>query len=334
VPSRLLLSGVLIVGVMDAAGSAAPDGGVAEVNGTRLHYESRGRGAAIVLVHGGLVDSRQWDDQMAPLARRSRVVRYDLRGFGRSSAPTGPFSPIEDLRALLDFLAIDRASVVGLSLGGIVAAEFALEYPARVDRLVLVGSGLRGDRQPPDEKSLNAYRVGAREGADKYFEAFLESDLLAGVRRRPDARARMRTMMVENFKALAYLAPGTLLYPATPTADRLGDIKAPTLVVIGSLDGAALRLAHARSSSRARAITRRWRRRGNSTAHCSRSCTRADRRSSRDCAPARTHSRETPQSHRRRRRRRRLRCFRAAVDVLWPRRTGRRHCAADSHACP
>jgi hypothetical protein len=100
---------------------------------------------------------------------------------------------------------------------------------------------LRGDTQPPDEKSLNAYRVGAREGADRYFEAFLQADLLAGVRNRPAVRERMRLMMTDNFKALAYLAPGTLLYPATPTIRRLGDIHAPTLVMIGSLDSPSLR---------------------------------------------------------------------------------------------
>jgi len=235
----VVLCGALI-GCASGAAAAATASGVAGVNGTRLYYETRGRGRAVVLIHGGLVDSRQWDDQMAPLAKQHRVVRYDLRGFGRSAAPSGPFSPIDDLRALFDFLKIDRATLVGLSLGGIIAADFALEYPDRVDRLVLSGPGLRGDTQPPDEKSLNAYRLGAREGAAKYFAAFLESDLLAGLRDRPQARERMRRMMTENFKALSYLAPGTLRYPDTPTIQRLGEIRAPTLVVIGALDGGAL----------------------------------------------------------------------------------------------
>ena len=211
--------------------------GFAEVNGTRLYYEAAGRGPAVVLIHGGLVDSRQWDDQMKPLAKRFRVVRYDLRGYGRSAAPTAPFSHVEDLRALMDFLKVGRASVVGLSLGGIVAADFALEHPERVERLALVGAGLRGDTQPPDEKSLNAYRTGAREGAEKYFEAFLQADLLAGVRDRPAARARMHRMMIDNFKALTYLTSGLLQYPAPKTIERLGEIRAPTLVVVGSLDG-------------------------------------------------------------------------------------------------
>ena len=65
--------------------------GFAEVNGTKLFYEARGEGPAVVLVHGGLVDGRQWDDQMGPLAQRFRVVRYDLRGYGKSAAPTGQY---------------------------------------------------------------------------------------------------------------------------------------------------------------------------------------------------------------------------------------------------
>jgi pimeloyl-ACP methyl ester carboxylesterase len=242
--SRIVLRGVascalLCVCAAASRGQAAAVGasGFAEVNGTRLYYETAGRGPAVVLLHGGLNDSRLWDEQMGPLSKRFRVVRYDLRGFGRSNAEPVEFWPTEDLRALLDFLKIGRATLVGLSLGGIVAADFALEHPERVGRLVLVGPGLRGFKTTPDEKTLNAYRVGASEGAERYFDAFLGSDLLAGLRDRPRARERMRRMMVENYKAHAYVRAGHSQSPEPPTAERLGQIKAPTLVVVGSLDG-------------------------------------------------------------------------------------------------
>jgi pimeloyl-ACP methyl ester carboxylesterase len=239
--SRIVLSVLALCVLLSACAvvraQSKPASGFAEVNGTKLFYETAGRGQAVVLIHGGLVDSRQWDDQMKPLAKRFRVVRYDMRGYGKSDAPSAPFSHIEDLRALLDFLKIEKATVVGLSLGGIVAADFALEHPDRTERLVLVGAGLRGDTQPPDEKSLNAYRAGAREGAEKYFEAFLQADLLAGLRKRPAARERMHAMMIDNFKALTYLTSGLLQYPEPKTIERLDKIKAPTLVIIGSLDG-------------------------------------------------------------------------------------------------
>ncbi|HEX8285324.1 MAG TPA: alpha/beta fold hydrolase [Pyrinomonadaceae bacterium] len=216
--------------------------GFAEVNGTRLYYESRGRGPAVVLLHGGLNDSRLWDAQMGPLSKRFRVVRYDLRGFGRSNAERVEFWPTEDLRALLDFLKIEKATLVSLSLGSIVAADFALEHPERVERLVFVGAGLRGAGLPPDEGAVAARRVGEKEGAEKYFEAFLKSDLLVGLRTRPKAREAMRRMMVENYKANAYVSAGYSQSPEPPTAERLGQIKAPTLVVVGSLDGKNLQI--------------------------------------------------------------------------------------------
>jgi 3-oxoadipate enol-lactonase len=212
------------------------ESGFAEVNGTRLYYEAAGEGPAVVLVHGGLVDSRLWDAQMRPLSKRFRVVRYDLRGYGRSAAPTGEYYPTEDLRALLDHLKIDKATFVGLSLGSIVSADFALEYPARVERLVLVSSGLRGAKLPPDERAAAARRVAASEGMGRYFEEFLKSDMLAGVRDRPAAREAMRRMMVENYKADAYIRAGLPQSPEPPTAQRLGRIKAPALVVVGGLD--------------------------------------------------------------------------------------------------
>lgn len=233
----IVLCAVLCVCSAARAQSTRHESGFAEVNGTRLWYEASGKGPAVVLVHGGLVNSRLWDAQMKPLSKRFRVVRYDIRGYGRSQAPTGEYQMLEDLRALLDHLKIDKATLVGLSLGGIIAADFALEHPARVERLVLVGAGLRGDKQPRDERTARAYQIGAREGAEKYFEAFTESDLLAGIRNRPKARALMHTMMVDNFKAIEYLAKGWPQSPEPPTAERLAQIKTPTLVVIGSLDG-------------------------------------------------------------------------------------------------
>ncbi|MBV8855570.1 MAG: alpha/beta hydrolase [Acidobacteria bacterium] len=234
----LLCACAVAAGAQAVAGNGS---GFAEVNGTKLYYEASGKGPAVVLVHGGLVDSRLWDDQMGPLSKSFRVVRYDQRGFGKSAAPTGQYWPTEDLRALLDYLKIEKATVVGLSLGGIVAADFAFEHPERVERLVFVGSGLRGDRQPPDEKSMAAYRALASDGPEKYFETFLKADLLAGVRERPQARARMRTMMLDNYKALTYLRSGLPQSPEPPTIERLNKINFPTLVVVGSLDSINLR---------------------------------------------------------------------------------------------
>ena len=228
----------------------------AEVNGTRLSYEIVGQGPAVVLVHGGLVDSRLWDDQMNDFSKQCRVVRYDLRGFGKSAEATEPFSHIEDLRALLDFLKIERATIVGLSLGGIIAADFALEYPKRVDRLVLVGSGLRGDKQPQPKDSKLAWEAAAR-GAEPFAEVAMRSDLYGGVHPGTVIYTRLRQMLLDNFKAVSTFRPGFLKYPEPPTIERLESINVPTLVVIGSRDAQNLKnIAHllAKKIHRARMV--------------------------------------------------------------------------------
>ncbi|HEY0173720.1 MAG TPA: alpha/beta fold hydrolase [Pyrinomonadaceae bacterium] len=230
-----LLCAGAVAGV--AQSGVKPASGFAEVNGTRLYYESAGGGPAVVLVHGGLVDGRLWDAQMGPLSKRLRVVRYDLRGFGRSAAATEPFSHIEDLRALLDFLKIERASLVGLSLGGIIAADFALEHTGRVERLVLVGPGLRGDRQPPPKDAAAAVEAMSR-GAEAFADATMTRELYAAVRPGSGAYKLLRRMLLDNFKALPTFR--LLKYPEPPTAERLGQIKMPTLVVVGGRDGGNL----------------------------------------------------------------------------------------------
>jgi pimeloyl-ACP methyl ester carboxylesterase len=236
---RVVTACALLCACAVAAGARARAGegsGFAEVNGAKLYYEALGKGPAVVLVHGGLVDSRLWDDQMRPLSKRFRVVRYDLRGYGRSAAATGPFSHLEDLRGLLDLLGIEKATLVGLSLGGIIAADFALEHPARVSRLVLAGPGLRGDKQPPPQDAAAAIEA-MKQGAEAFADATMRRELYAAVRPGTRAHARLRLMLLDSFKSLSALRPGFLKYPDPPTAERLSDIKAPTLVIIGSRDG-------------------------------------------------------------------------------------------------
>jgi 3-oxoadipate enol-lactonase len=246
-PSRTLPRVVALCVVLCAAcvavcarPSAKSASGFAEVNGTKLYYETTGKGPAVVLIHGGLVDSRLWDEQMRPLSKRFRVVRYDLRGFGRSAAATESFSHLEDLRGLLDFLKIEKATLVGLSLGGVIAADFALEHPERVERLVLVGAGLRGDKQPPPADAARALEVVSR-GPEAFADATMTRALYAAVRPGSAAHTRLRRMLLDNFKTISTPRPGFVKYPEPPTAERLGDIKAPTLVVIGGEDAPNLK---------------------------------------------------------------------------------------------
>jgi pimeloyl-ACP methyl ester carboxylesterase len=212
--------------------------GLAEVNGTRLFYEMAGRGRALVLIHGGLVDSRLWDDQFREFAKHYRVIRYDLRGFGRSGYPTTPFSHVEDLYALLKFLKVERCSLVGLSLGSMIASDFTLEHPEMVERLVLTAPGLRGSTAPRNERARAVYKVAETEGRDKAIAAWMENDFFAtGKLNNRVYEERMRAMLRDNYKTWGP-TPTQLVWnwPQKPTIERLSEIKVPTLIIIGDKD--------------------------------------------------------------------------------------------------
>lgn len=116
------------------------DTGRVAVEGGTLHYDVRGSGPPVVLLHAGGLDLTMWDPQVSALARSFRLVRYDARGHGRSTAPGGPYSTVEDLRLLLDRLGVERTALVGISMGAGVALNFATTYPERVTRLALVST--------------------------------------------------------------------------------------------------------------------------------------------------------------------------------------------------
>jgi pimeloyl-ACP methyl ester carboxylesterase len=118
------------------------------VDGAELDVATDGNGDAIVLIHGFPLTREIWNAQASQLAKSHRVIRPDLRGMGRSSAPDGPYlmeTLAGDLAAILDAMAIDRAAIVGHSLGGFVALAFARMYTERVARLALVCSRLGAD---------------------------------------------------------------------------------------------------------------------------------------------------------------------------------------------
>lgn len=134
-PATLLLLAALCA---PGASTADADTGRVNVNGGNLFYEDRGDGPVIVLLHAGGRDHTMWDAQARTFTRGFRVIRYDLRGHGRSTARMGPFDTVDDLRRVLDHLGVEHARLVGVSMGAGVALEAALRMPDRVDRVVLV----------------------------------------------------------------------------------------------------------------------------------------------------------------------------------------------------
>jgi pimeloyl-ACP methyl ester carboxylesterase len=113
---------------------------IAELEGIDLHYEERGLGRPMLLVAGIPAITSDWAPLAEPLSKYRRVIAFDNRGSGGSSVTPGPYSTAllaADAVALLDHLGIERADVLGMSLGGMIAQEIALGWPERVDRLVL-----------------------------------------------------------------------------------------------------------------------------------------------------------------------------------------------------
>jgi pimeloyl-ACP methyl ester carboxylesterase len=207
-----------------------------DVNGARLWVEEEGSGPAVLFVHGGLGDLRLWEPQALVLARHFRCIRYDLRFWGRSESPGVEFSSVDDAIGVLDALDVDRAAIVGLSLGGGLALDVTLAHPERVWALVHVAAGVSG--MPVDPYSA--------EQAAAYEAAEAENDL--------------ETMMAIDFAVWAPLGaddelrdlwratPDALGVPdaakplrAEPAGERLEEVGAPTLVIVPAHDPPAQR---------------------------------------------------------------------------------------------
>ncbi|MGH3146102.1 MAG: alpha/beta fold hydrolase [Rubrobacter sp.] len=217
------------------------DTGTADVNGAQIRYEVVGEGEPLVLVHAGIADSRMWDGQVEAFARDYRVIRYDLRGFGETAMVEGPYAHHEDLRGLLDSLEFERAHLVGCSMGGGAALDFALRHPERVRSLVLVGSavsGFHGDFGPPEQWDE---LVAADEEGDLELVSELEVQIwVDGPGRSPeDVDGSVRDLVREmNLIALRNedSGLGEELEPEPPSVDRLPEIQAWALILVGDED--------------------------------------------------------------------------------------------------
>jgi pimeloyl-ACP methyl ester carboxylesterase len=206
---------------------------VPALDGARLFYEVAGSGPPVVLLHGGLWDGRVWDDQWEALAARFRMVRPDVRGFGRSDPAEQEFNLTQDLLTVLDTEEIERATVVGLSLGGYIAVDLALARPDRVSGLVLVGAGVTGFDDWSEEIQRHRKETDAAvQRGDLAAALELELELWCPLRSGNDDR--QRRIARENVNAP--LAEELADVFEQRAIDRLGEIRVPTLVLVGDRD--------------------------------------------------------------------------------------------------
>lgn len=209
-------------------------------DGVSYAYDRVGNGSPLLLVHAGIADRRMWDDVMPALARRHQVVRVDLRGFGDTPKPDGPFAHAADVTAVLEALGIATAHLCGVSMGAGVAVDLALARPELVDRIVLVAPGLPGWDWHPSMAAFDAAETEALDRGDLDAAAWLNVRFwLDGPARGPDEvaaglRERVFTTQRRAFELDNPAAVSTALV-ADPQR-RLAELAAPALIVVGALD--------------------------------------------------------------------------------------------------
>lgn len=209
-----------------------------QVNDTQIYYEEAGVGSAVVLIHGFTLDTRMWDDQFLPLAQGFQVIRYDLRGFGRSAVPTdAPYSHVEDLRTLLDALGVQQAHLVGLSKGGGVALDFALTYPQRTRSLALLDTVMGGFSWSAEGSARDAqvWEAARGGGIPAAKASWLAHPLFAPALRQPAVAVRL-TQIIADYSGWHFVNANPEQSLAPPAAQRLPELRLPVLAMVGEHD--------------------------------------------------------------------------------------------------
>ena len=202
-------------------------------------FEDHGRGPAVALVHGLGLNRAMWRWQMPALAPHFRLIAYDLFGHGESAAP--PRTPdlslfAEQLLRLMDHRALDRAAVVGFSLGGLIARRFALDHPDRVTALAVLNSPhdrTEEERDAVRTRVRQAQAQGPASTAEAALERWFTAEFLAG---NPEIAAQVRDWILTND---AGVYPEVYRVLAEGDAELVGElhrIACATLVMTGDED--------------------------------------------------------------------------------------------------
>lgn len=207
-----------------------------EVEGARLEGDRAGTGTPLILVHGMAGDRHEWDGLLPALPAGLATLRYDLRGFGRSQAEDGvAFSHADDLLAVLNAQDIAQAAVLGLSMGGGVALNFALSHPDRVSRLVLISPAMVGWEWSEEWRALwRGTTDPARAGdMDLARQNWFDHPMFTALRRDPVAAARLRAS-IEAYPGWQWVRDDQR--DELPDVDRLYGLEMPCLLLSGALD--------------------------------------------------------------------------------------------------
>jgi len=221
--------------------------GFAEVNGTTLYYEVAGKGEPIIFVHGNFGDRRHWDFQFEPLSEQFKVVRYDVRGYGKSALPIPDeiYYDRNDLLALMDFLKIEKAHICGLSMGSGIIIDFALHHPQRCKSIIPIGPWAMGygdgDFRTPFSDSLNAvfgklYEILYTQGTRAATDYWWAGDHHFARTLRSKATLDSLLKMGYEYSYWGFLNENKRSFTSPPAIGRLNEIRLPTLIVTADYD--------------------------------------------------------------------------------------------------
>lgn len=208
------------------------------VNSINLNYELEGNGSVVVFINGLTMDVNGWYFQVQEFSKRHRVLRYDCRGQGKSDKPDMEYSQTmhaEDLKNLMQKLDIQKAHLVGLSNGGMIAQHFALNFPEKVGALVLVDTCSYIDTLLDSiiRVWINAAQIGGSEFRYDVSIPFIFSEDFIKKNKETLAQMKKISSEVNPANAIINLAKGCLIHN---TSDRLSEIKVPTLIIVGEED--------------------------------------------------------------------------------------------------
>ena len=218
--------------------------GYVELEGGTLYYETIGTGTPVILSHAAFLDSRMFDAQWELLEEHFQVIRYDMRGFGKSSAAQGPLCRRADLRHLLDHLEIQQAHLVGCSNGGEIMLDLVLEQPDFALSLTLIGSTpsgfeMQGEMPPHMNEMFEALQTGDVEQANElqiriWIDGAFREPNAVNAELRDKALMMNRIPVQQQTFLIADMQPVCPLDP--PAITRLSEIQCPVLVMAGTLD--------------------------------------------------------------------------------------------------
>ncbi|MNJ44691.1 AB hydrolase superfamily protein YdjP [compost metagenome] len=211
-----------------------------ELPDARLFYRTSGFGPPVIFIHGNFNDHHIWEEQADFFSEHVQVISYDLRGYGRSSTPVSPFSHVNDLKCLIEHFHLDAAILVGSSMGGGIALDFALAYPERVRALVLVTPSVTNQRYPGKmlwKGIRNFYQLRFR-GSQSAIESFIQDDYWSYFFPSPRNRAAREKVLqnVRNPDNFCRFPPRLALPPRISSLKRLNEVQIPTLIVAAARD--------------------------------------------------------------------------------------------------